>query len=176
MRQDHRWRSGERVRSESRSIRRTMVVAFLHPERRTVEGLSEQGGCGVFRLRQDRSQHGGDEQVDQREGDQGIQPSCKFIIGEVQVMQTSMDVKLIISEGRQISRASTSRGGVLEITNLHQPTPQSTTRVGALMAHHPAWVSHHTGGSRSIPTVHPKRVMLRELTNSTQVPRVDEPK
>ena len=28
MRQDHRWRSGERVRSESRSIRRTMVVAF----------------------------------------------------------------------------------------------------------------------------------------------------
>ena len=23
------------------------------------------------------------------------------------------------------------------------------------MAHHPAWVGHHTGGSRSKPTVHP---------------------
>ena len=42
-----------------------------------------------------------------------------------------------------------------DITNIHQSTQQSTTRVGALMAHHPAWVSHHTGGSRSIPTVHP---------------------
>ena len=26
---------------------------------------------------------------------------------------------------------------------------------GALMAHRPAWVGHHTGGSRSTPTVHP---------------------
>ena len=25
----------------------------------------------------------------------------------------------------------------------------------ALMAHHPAWVGHHTGGSRSKPTVNP---------------------
>ena len=37
----------------------------------------------------------------------------------------------------------------------HQSSQQSTTRVGALMAHHPAWVSHYTGGSRSIPKVHP---------------------
>ena len=27
-------------------------------------------------------------------------------------------------------------------------------RAGALMAHHPAWVGHHTGGSRSKTTVH----------------------
>ena len=42
-----------------------------------------------------------------------------------------------------------------EITNIHQSTQQSTTRVGALMAHHPAWVSHHTCAPWSIPTVHP---------------------
>ena len=42
-----------------------------------------------------------------------------------------------------------------EIRNIHQSTPQSTARVGALMAHHPAWVSHHTNWSRSTTTVHP---------------------
>ena len=36
----------------------------------------------------------------------------------------------------------------------HEPKQQCTARAGALMAHHPAWVSHHTGGSRSTPTVH----------------------
>ena len=36
-------------------------------------------------------------------------------------------------------------------------TAQANTqaRAGALMAHHPASVGHHTGGSRSKPTVHP---------------------
>ena len=35
-------------------------------------------------------------------------------------------------------------------------TAQANTqaRAGALMAHHPAWVGHHTGGSQSKPTVH----------------------
>ena len=37
----------------------------------------------------------------------------------------------------------------------HHNTPTSTARAGALMFHHPAWVEHHTGGSRSTPTVHP---------------------
>ena len=37
----------------------------------------------------------------------------------------------------------------------HHYTPTSTARAGALMFHHPAWVEHHTGGSRSTPTVHP---------------------
>ena len=41
------------------------------------------------------------------------------------------------------------------IMNAHKSTQQTTTRVGALVAHHPAWVSHHTGWSRSTPTVHP---------------------
>ena len=36
----------------------------------------------------------------------------------------------------------------------HEPKQQRTARAVALMAHHPAWVSHHTGGSRSTPTVH----------------------
>ena len=31
----------------------------------------------------------------------------------------------------------------------------STARAGALMFHYPAWLEHHTGGSRSTPTVHP---------------------
>ena len=38
------------------------------------------------------------------------------------------------------------------------------------MAHHPAWVGHHTGGSRSKPTVHPCPLRWRGcglLTNST---------
>ena len=38
------------------------------------------------------------------------------------------------------------------------------------MAHHPAWVCHHTGGSRSKPTVHPCPLRWRGcglLTNST---------
>ena len=35
----------------------------------------------------------------------------------------------------------------------HEPKQQRTARAGALMAHHPAWVSHHTGGSWSTPTV-----------------------
>ena len=35
-----------------------------------------------------------------------------------------------------------------------QPSAQATKQApaGALMAHHPAWVGHHTGGSRSKPT------------------------
>ena len=37
----------------------------------------------------------------------------------------------------------------------HHYTPTSTARAGALMFHHPTWVEHHTGGSRSTPTVHP---------------------
>ena len=54
-----------------------------------------------------------------------------------------------------------SRGGVSEhsaslslLTRLRQhcTTP---ARGAALMAHHLAWVGHHTGGSRSTPTVHP---------------------
>ena len=39
-----------------------------------------------------------------------------------------------------------------------QQPPHKQTRKhepGALMSHHPAWVGHHTGGSRSKPTVHP---------------------
>ena len=36
----------------------------------------------------------------------------------------------------------------------HEHKQQRTARAGALMAHHPAWVDHHTGGSRSTPTVH----------------------
>ena len=38
------------------------------------------------------------------------------------------------------------------------------------MAHHPAWVGHHTGGSQSKPTVHPCPLRWRGcglLTNST---------
>ena len=31
----------------------------------------------------------------------------------------------------------------------------STARAGALVAHHVPWVGHHTGWSRSTPTVHP---------------------
>ena len=37
----------------------------------------------------------------------------------------------------------------------HHNTQTSTARAGALLFHHPAWVEHHTGGSRSTPTVHP---------------------
>ena len=36
----------------------------------------------------------------------------------------------------------------------HEPKQQRTARAGALMAHHPAWVGHHTDGSRSTPIVH----------------------
>ena len=140
-----------------------------HPERRTVEGLPQQGGCGVFRSRRDRSQHGGDEQVDQREGVRKtlevtilkngqsdlslygdhehlcIQLSCKFIIGEFKVMQISMDVKLLISE--------VDRYQELELTNIHLSTQQSTTRVRALMAHHTALMSHHMVNTYSAPVL-----------------------
>ena len=34
------------------------------------KGLPQQGGCGVFRSRRERAQHGRDEQADRREGDQ----------------------------------------------------------------------------------------------------------
>ena len=37
----------------------------------------------------------------------------------------------------------------------HHDRPTSTARAGALMFHHPAWVEHQTGVSRSTPTVHP---------------------
>ena len=86
-------------------------------------------------------------------------------------MQTSIGVKLTISE--------TSRGSVREIMNIHQSTQRSTTRVGALMAHHPAWVSHHTGGSRSLPTVHPcsrKGGGCVQRTNNTSDTRRNAPK
>ena len=36
----------------------------------------------------------------------------------------------------------------------HEHKQQQIARAGALMTHHPAWVGHHTGGSRSTPTVH----------------------
>ena len=35
----------------------------------------------------------------------------------------------------------------------HKHSQPRKARAGALMAHHPAWVGHHTGGSRSIQTV-----------------------
>ena len=35
----------------------------------------------------------------------------------------------------------------------HEHKPQRTARAGALVARHPAWVGHHTGGSWSTPTV-----------------------
>ena len=41
---------------------------------------------------------------------------------------------------------------VREIMNIHQSTQQTTTRVGALKAHHPAWVSHQKG----VPGQHPQ--------------------
>ena len=37
----------------------------------------------------------------------------------------------------------------------HKHSQPRKARAGALMAHHPAWVGHYTGGSRSTPTVHP---------------------
>ena len=37
----------------------------------------------------------------------------------------------------------------------HKHKQSRSARAGALMAHHPAWVAHLTGGSRSTPTVHP---------------------
>ena len=36
---------------------------------------------------------------------------------------------------------------------MHDHNPRNA-RAGALVIHHPAWVGHHTGGSRSTPTVH----------------------
>ena len=57
-------------------------------------------------------------------------------------------------------------------TNTTAMTPSYTTtaitaeantqaRAGALMAHHPAWVGHHTCGSRSKSTVHPSPLRWR---------------
>ena len=147
-----------------------------HPERRTAEGLPQQRGCGVFKSRRDQSQHGGNDQVDQREGDQedtggdhpqerqpdlslygehkhlSIQPHASSSLVEFKVVQISMDVKLIISE---VDRYHEPEQAGRVCRRSRTPTQQSTTRVGALTAHHPAWVSHHTGGSRSIPTVQP---------------------
>ena len=34
----------------------------------------------------------------------------------------------------------------------HKHSQPRKARAGALMAHHPAWVGHHTGGSRSRPS------------------------
>ena len=54
-----------------------------------------------------------------------------------------------------------SRGGVIEYraykypyttSTEHEPKQQRTARAGALMTHHPAWVGHHIGGSRSVNT------------------------
>ena len=39
------------------------------------------------------------------------------------------------------------------MTHHHHTSKQA--RAGALMAHHLAWMSHHTGGSPSTPTIHP---------------------
>ena len=74
-------------------------------------------------------------------------------------------------------------------TGLMRPPSDTTTaitaqantqaRAGALMAHHPAWVGHHTGGSRSKPTVHPCPLRWGGcglLTNSSQVSQINEPK
>ena len=36
----------------------------------------------------------------------------------------------------------------------HKHSHPHNARAGALMAHHPAWVGHHRGGSNSTPTVH----------------------
>ena len=55
-----------------------------------------------------------------------------------------------------------SQGGVLRNSasddlsrDNHSTSDLETARAGALMAHRPAWVGHHTGGSRLTPTVHP---------------------
>ena len=58
------------------------------------------------------------------------------------------------------------------ISHDNNNTAQANTQAsaGALMAHHPAWVGHHTGGSRSKPTVHPCPLRWDGcglLTNST---------
>ena len=62
-----------------------------------------------------------------------------------------LDVKFIISEVDWCHEPKPVEGVCVKITNIHQSTQQSTTRVGALMAQHPVWLSHHTGGSPSIP-------------------------
>ena len=88
------------------------------------------------------------------------------------VMQISMDMKLIIFEVDKYHEPEPVEG-VQEITNVHQSTQQSTTRVGALIFHHPPWVEHHTGG-RSTPTEHPcsrKGGGCGKLTNSTSETR-----
>ena len=81
-------------------------------------------------------------------------PDARSSLVKFKVMQISMDVKLIICEVDKYHEPE-SVEGVRGIMNIHQSTQRSTTRVGALMVHHPAWVSHHTGRSQSIPTVHP---------------------
>ena len=57
---------------------------------------------------------------------------------------------------RVLSRGSVSEHGAsqspLTRQRQHCTTP---ARAGAQMAHHPAWVGHHTGGSWSTPTVQP---------------------
>ena len=60
-------------------------------------------------------------------------------------------------QGQCVREHSTKRNGSIihRPCTTHHNTPTSTARAGALMFHHPAWVEHHTGGSRSIPTVHP---------------------
>ena len=57
---------------------------------------------------------------------------------------------------RVLSRGSVSKHSVSQAALTRQRQHCTTpARPGAQMAHHPAWVGHHTGWSQSTPTVHP---------------------
>ena len=50
----------------------------------------------------------------------------------------------------------------------HKHSQPRNGRAGALIAHHPAWSGHHTGGSWSTPTVHLCLVRGSLTTNTAQ--------
>ena len=62
------------------------------------------------------------------------------------------------------------RGNATPCT-MHHYTSTSTARAGALMFHHPAWVEHHTGGSRSTTHGTPVLTSVRRLWVAQPRPR-----
>ena len=71
-------------------------------------------------------------------------------VSESKIFNTNLSFSLYLIEYRANKYPYTT-------STEHEPKQQRTARAGALMTHHPAWVGHHTVGSRSTPTVHPCR-------------------
>ena len=73
---------------------------------------------------------------------------CEILLKIDRATAVTMSRRGARGHTRKRTDGTYQRGNATPCTT-HHYTPTSTARAGALMFHHPAWVEHHTGGSRS---------------------------